>query len=239
VSTIPDIVEELKELESPTIRGTIGMPEIVRYQIILCNRARGGEDPAVFEAHVRALLDMLPQYKRDEIQKRESEYIYETERWQYRYWCGIPLGTPENPITSDGEPPKPDWSNVVSPTLVREEVVDYEKLFSIIMETLEGLGLSWAIDQKTVEHGKAKKEKIPKHIIKTAAEAVVNVVLDARKRLIEDAKNKLTGADLLEAVNRANQLSYIDIVEALRRETPPTPVIESASRWMTIVKSGK
>jgi len=186
----------------------------------------GAEDPAIFEANVRALMKMLPSTKLNEILSRAGEYNEEVKSWHYEYWCGTKMGTPEHPITTDDAPPNEDWSNVISPTPITYTQTDYEKLYEIVLQAFESVGLTWKVESRTVEFGKVLKTDVPSKVVTEAQNAVVEVILDARKEIIEKARRTKKGAELRSTINAANTISFAEVVEELRYLTPPTPVFE-------------
>jgi hypothetical protein len=91
---------------------------------------------------------MVPLHKKKEIAERENEYTSITESWHYKYWCGVPLGTPEEPING-------------SPALLKETVIDYHKMLEIILEAFEECGITWKFDELTIETGKVNNKVSP------------------------------------------------------------------------------
>lgn len=79
--------------------------------------------------------------------ERSDEYTSVAETYQYKHWCGVPLGTPEKPING-------------SPFLVKEEVIDWHQLFEIILKSLEECNLTWKFEKWTRELGQVPKEDI-------------------------------------------------------------------------------
>jgi hypothetical protein len=222
----PQIVRELEDLESVEIRGQLSIEDLVRRQIDRCNMSMGSVEPSVFEAHVRALMTMLPSNKFTDVMNRSDEYNKEVHEWHHESWCGIQMGTPENPITTDDKPPKEDWSNVISPRPTTRTETDYEKLYKIVLQAFESVGLTWKVEQKVAEFGKIVETPIPSNLVERASQAVVDVLLKGRAELIEAAKKKESKPERRAGMVQANQMSYADLVEQLRDLTPPTPVFE-------------
>lgn len=104
------------------------------------------QDEALFASNVRILLSMVPANKREQIEDRTDEYTSEMESWQYKYFCGVPLGTPEEPINN-------------SPYLVKEPITDWHMLFEIILASYEEAGITWHYDKWLVETGKLDDKK--------------------------------------------------------------------------------
>lgn len=224
--SIPEVVEELKALEEVEIRGQLSIEDLVRRQIDRCNISMSGPDPSVFEANVRALMTMLPSNKYQQILSAADEYNSEIHDWQYEQWCGINMGTPDDPITTDGGKPKEDWSNVISPKPVSRVETDYEKLYEVILRTFEAVGLTWRVEPKVAEFGKVIRAKIPSPLVDRAARAVVDVLLRGRAKMIERANKLQSKAERRALIERANQIGYTAIIEELRELTPATPVFE-------------
>lgn len=133
--------------------GEVNIESLVFRQIERCSIA-ATQDESLFAANVRVLLSMLPEGKRKEVLEQSDEYIEKVERWQYRYWCGVPVGTPENPING-------------SPSLVQEDVYDWHKLFELILKALEDSNLTWRYEKWTIEVGKVEEDKVEETPIPT------------------------------------------------------------------------
>lgn len=226
--SVPQDVERLESLEEASIRGHLSIEDLVRRQVDRCNMSMGGDNTSIFDANVRALMKMLPSTKLDEILRRESEYNEVIHDWHYEYWCNVKMGTPDHPITSDDEPPNEDRSNVISPNPVSYTQTDYEKLYELVIQAFESVGLTWKVEARVAEFGKVIRTTIPGNVVTDAQNAVVQVVLDARATLIQKARETKTGAELRKAITTANHVGYTEIVEELRYLTPPTPVFEEA-----------
>ena len=105
------------------------------------------EDENKFASNVRLLMTDLPKHKKAAIEDRSDEYLSKSKSYSYKYFCGVPLGTIENPVNG-------------SPFVVEEEVIDWYKLYEIILEIFEECGITWKFDSWTVETGKIiKKQK--------------------------------------------------------------------------------
>lgn len=226
--SVPQDIERLQSLEEASIRGHLQIEDLVRRQMDRCNMTMGAEDTTIFEANVRALMKMLPSTKLDDVLRRESEYNETVRDWHYEYWCGTKMGTPENPITTDDEPPNDDRSNVISPTPISYTQTDYEKLYELVIQGFESVGLTWRVDAKVAEFGKVIRTTIPSNVITDGQNAVVQVVLDTRAAMIQRARETKKGAELRKVIEIANHIGYTELVEELRYLTPPTPVFEEA-----------
>jgi len=139
--------DEGRFTEPPLRREDLGIALSVMRQIERCNKSIGND---AFAPNVRALISLLPKAVRDRIEARSIEYKYEQEEWRYTYYCStVRLGTPSDPFTSDGEPPNEDWSNVISPRRVVEEVTDYEALYRVALEECEADNLTYKSGGRT------------------------------------------------------------------------------------------
>lgn len=221
--SIPEMVRELESLEEIRIRGTLSIENLVRRQIDRCNMSIAAADPSVFEGNVRALMKHLPANTHQEVLGKQSEFNSTVESYVFKETCGHNIGTVKNPFVSvPGHPewdflldvPKPyretrmDEIDIISPIKVEETVTDYEKLYEVVLQALEGLGLTWNIEKRTVEMGKVIKTKIPDWLVNNAEQAVVDIMMKART---QDSK--------------FNEITFNLLVEELRERTPPTPVI--------------
>jgi len=143
-------------LDDAHIQGSLNIEALVFRQIERTQQS-AVQDETVFAANVRLLMNLLPSNKRDEIVERADEYTSTVERYQYKYWCGVPLGTPKEPISG-------------SPALVTEETVDWYKMLEIILSAFEECGVTWKTESWTVETGKIKDDepvlKVPKPLFK-------------------------------------------------------------------------
>ena len=174
---------------------------------------------------------MLPSSKYREVLGRSDEYNDEISGWSYEEWCGIKMGTPEAPITVDNEPPNESWSNVISPKPTTSTETDYEKLYEVILQTFESIGLTWKVESRLAEFGKVIRVSIPSSLIGDASKGVVKALLKGREKMINRAKSSksMTRGEKKAMIERANQIGYAAIVEELRELTPPTPVFEVAN----------
>lgn len=124
-------------LEESPIHGELDIEALVFRQIERTANS-ASQDETLFANNVRVLMTYLPEYKQEEIQDRSGEYTSTIQRWQFKYWCGVPLGTIEEPING-------------SPALIEEEITDWHQLFQILMNTFEQCGVTWKRDDLTVE----------------------------------------------------------------------------------------
>ncbi len=125
-------------LRGPTpIKGKLDVEQLIFKQIERTAQS-AIQDESLFAANVRLLMSMLPQYKRDELKGMSDEYTSTSQTYQYKYFCGVPLGTPDHPING-------------SPALTDEETIDWHKLFEMIMHAFEEIGYTFKIDSQTVE----------------------------------------------------------------------------------------
>ena len=124
-------------LEDSNIQSKVNVEQLIFRQIERTNLA-ATQDETYFSANVRILLSMIPISKRDEILERTDEYVSTETHYEWKHWCGVPLGTVENPVNG-------------SPAQVTNEVYDWHRLYEIILASLEDLGITWKKDAWTVE----------------------------------------------------------------------------------------
>ena len=140
--------------ESQRIIGKLEVDDIVRLQINRCNLS--AYDPLLFNRNVEILMLMLPSNRLSEIKQMGSEYIKDTEIYTYAYSCGRKLGTPDSPYYVN-TPDSPFWDGgdkiLVSPIKTIIPIIDYDKLYSIILRLLEECGLTWKQDTVQIEAG--------------------------------------------------------------------------------------
>lgn len=132
-------------LEETPIHGELNIEQIV-FRLMEHTNVSASQDELIFASYVRLLMSYLPGHKRASVYERETEYMDVKECWHYKYNCGVPLGTPEEPING-------------SPYKVEETVIDWHKLFEIIVQTYEDCGLTWKFDKWTIEAGKVEDTK--------------------------------------------------------------------------------
>ena len=131
----------------------INVEFLVLKQIDRCNNAALEGDEIKFSNGVEGLLAMLPKENRLRIEsdKIKSTYITKIEQPVYKYSAGKPMGTIENPIYRNN--PK-DWNYdggepiLVSPTVEEVEQTDYQKLFKIVLNELQDVGVTWKIEPR-------------------------------------------------------------------------------------------
>ena len=127
-------------LEESPIHGELNIEQLVFRQIERTYLS-ATQDESLFAANVRLLLATVPSHKRTEILERSDEYTSTVEKYQYKYCCNVPLGTPEEPVNG-------------SPFLVTEEVIDWHQLFEIILKAFQDCNLTWKFEKWTIEIGK-------------------------------------------------------------------------------------
>lgn len=131
--------------KEPEIRAQLNIEDLVWRQIDRTNIS-ASYDENTFAANVRVLMSMLPSHKRTELIDRREDYVYDTEQWSYKYFCGVPMGTPENPVAG-------------SPFLMKSEEVDWQELYELILSAFEECNISWKIERETIALGKVDKSK--------------------------------------------------------------------------------
>lgn len=132
-------------LENVPIHGELNVEMLVFRQIERINLS-ATQDEILFASNVRILMSMVPSHKREEILDRSDEYTSTSEHYEWKFWCGVPLGTVENPVNN-------------SPYKIEEEVIDWHKLYEIVLEILEDCNLTWQLEKWTIEIGKVKQDK--------------------------------------------------------------------------------
>jgi len=140
----PRIFHE-EALSDPELNASLSIDQLVWRHIDRTNIS-AMKDEGLFAANVRALLSLLPKYKREEIEERREEYITRTQEYVYKYFSGVPIGTPENPICG-------------SPTLVENEEVDWYRLYELILDAFEETGISWKYTKETIELGMVEEKR--------------------------------------------------------------------------------
>lgn len=157
------------------IRDTLDIEQIVFRQMLSTNIS-ASQDETIFAANVRVLMNYLPTSKKQEIYERTEEYMSKIQRWDYKYWCGVPLGTIEHKVNG-------------SPFLVEDEVTDWHKLYEIILEILEECGLTWKFDewQKEVQKVKEKKPE-PTPLLENIYNAPVEAAKQEKQGSVQHCK---------------------------------------------------
>lgn len=140
-----DLPVDASVLESTPIKGELNIESLVFRQIERTYMS-ALQDESLFASNVRLLLSTIPKHKREEVLALSEEYTSVNTQYQYKYCCGVAMGTPDHPVSG-------------SPMLVEDEVIDWHKLFEIILASLEEIGISWKYDQSTIEVGGVPSEK--------------------------------------------------------------------------------
>jgi len=221
--SVVEEIELLNQHEEVKIRGNLSIEDLVRRQIDRCNITISSADSEVFNANVRALMKHLPAKKLKYVLSRADEYNSTVTRHSYMNSCGINSGTPTNPVVQVAGHPEWDFMfdipqdfrdrfadriAILSPTEYEETITDYETLYEIVLQTYQDLELTWNVEHKLLEMGKVRKTAIPEWLIKESVQAVVEVIINARKQ------DKLF-----------NHLSYNEIVEVMREKTPSVRMV--------------
>lgn len=129
-------LERIDGLENIRLRDDIGHSGNIQMLIRLCYMA--ADDPVVFSWRVDLLRRSLPTAVKDseEFRERLAECIPDPEpRWEYRYFCGVPIGTPEHPI--GGSPYRVEG----------DPDVDWPAIFELCLDFLEREGVTWRKDE--------------------------------------------------------------------------------------------
>jgi len=119
-----------EDFEVLRLRDDIGHEANIRLLIRLCYLAVGDDD--LFARRVDLLRRQLPRAVKEseEFQRRLEECTVEYEEWVYKYNCGVPMGTPEEPVAG-------------SPRLVTRTETDWMAVFELCIEELEKLNITW------------------------------------------------------------------------------------------------
>ena len=148
--------------ENQKIMGKLELEDIVRRQIDRCNTS--ATDPFLFSRNVEMLMNLLPSGRLKEIQDRKGEYVDEVERWKFEYWGSIPLGTIEKPYYVN-TPDSPYWDGgepiLKSPIRIKEFITNYEKLYTLVLQMLESVGLTWRMQVVEIEGGEVDFNESP------------------------------------------------------------------------------
>lgn len=198
----PLVLQQLRELENPTISNKLSIEYFLTAQLIRCFNAL--TDPeSNFGDQVMALGAIMPSYLQERLDKYlEDECTESNEIYEYRYFAGVALGTPNSPIRDDtGEP--------VSPVKTTQTNIDYVKFFREILKCLEEMRMTWKPDRTTMEVGKDRPPlELPIEIRKQAEEKLQELTQICRESL---------------GIN----LTYYDLVVTLVPPEPPkTPTFD-------------
>lgn len=152
-------------------REKLDIGQIFLLQLNRTNIGINSLDEAAYEAMVRQLMRQLPQKSRLWVLEQTDEYNLEIERFDYNYFCGVPIGTPENPMMKENDLGIPyqverdekgniNWDdpNIISPHLVSETITDYEELNTVIMRAAENDNLTWRVDTWEEDAGDTEEE---------------------------------------------------------------------------------
>ena len=193
---------------TPNIKDDLDASQLVFQHIQRCLVSMAGMDVSVFETNVRGLMALLPEFKRNEVYENEDDFTTRSEKYIYKKFCGIDMGTPQNPIMDND---KDDISydprretTIISPILKEFAETDYEKLFELLMRAIDELGLLYSYELSFKDIGNVpSKDPIPQRILNLATDALSKIVVE----------------------NREHVKSYLHLVNALPFETPCTPLL--------------
>jgi hypothetical protein len=191
----------------------VNVEYLVLKQIDRCNNAALEGDEIKFSNAVESLLAMLPKENRLRIEndKTREQYTAKVEQPVYKYSCGKPMGTLENPIFRN----KPtDWNYDggepirISPMVEEVEQTDYQKLYKIILNELQDVGVTWKIEPRGNVEKKIDPPPIP--LLRLKNGSFVKVLVE---RGIEGVKEGI----------------IVDKESASLEPTPPEPIMEPES----------
>jgi hypothetical protein len=121
------------ELNDINIHSDLNIEQLIFRQIERTHQA-ATQDETVFAVNVRILMNMIPAHRYDDIVNRTDEYTSVVERWEYKHFCGVPLGTPAEPVC--GSPYKVNEEVLLVPFPFRVSkillIVFIVRVFSII-----------------------------------------------------------------------------------------------------------
>ena len=135
-----------KDLKDTTLFNKIDIAQTVFRQMERINQASLISEEALASA-IRILMVLIPKDRRAELKERSDEYTSTISRYEFKYWCGVPMGTVEHPING-------------SPFLIEEQNVDWFAVYEICVEIFEDLGITWKTEKWTREAGKIVNEKV-------------------------------------------------------------------------------
>jgi hypothetical protein len=123
-------LSEREDFERLGLRDDIGHQANIRALVRLCYLAVGDDD--LFARRVDLLRRQLPRAVKEslEFQGKLDECTIEYEDWEYKYCCGVPMGTPEKPVLG-------------SPRRVLRTHTDWMAVFELCMDELEKLNVTW------------------------------------------------------------------------------------------------
>lgn len=126
--------------EEPGIQGKLAIEDIVRRQMDRTATSRSISEE-LFEVNVRILMSDLPSNKLKELYEREDEY-WTKEVDIRRTFCGKRMPS------RNGEPET-------------EKAIDFQKLYEMVMQAFEEVGLTWKIKNTTEEYGRVEAKPPP------------------------------------------------------------------------------
>jgi len=89
---------DLLGVEQTEFRDKLSIDFLVLQQIQRCLISSTHVDPTIFEWNVLRLKSLLRSDSREQVDTYlELECIQREERWQYKYWCGVPMGSSREP----------------------------------------------------------------------------------------------------------------------------------------------
>jgi hypothetical protein len=140
------------------------LQDLIRLQINRCNTTAG--DPMYFNRNVEMLANMLPSGRLAQLESPDLKKLYmvEQEVWVYRYFGNTKLGSPERPFYINDEN-DPNWDGgekiMVSPIRSKQYIVNYDRMFTIVLRLLEECGLSWKQENVQIEGGRVDFDEQP------------------------------------------------------------------------------
>jgi hypothetical protein len=137
-------------------------------QIQRCEQANTDGDEGAFANSVNGLFCLLPKENRKHIEDNKEKYVETVEEPVYQYSCGHPMGTLENPVYRNLPSSWNYDANVnggkpvlVSPIIEQVERTDYMKLFQLILDEFESIGITWKTEPRDKVDKKIKAPNTP------------------------------------------------------------------------------
>ena len=187
-----------QQLNAMPMRDKIDIQQII-YRQLLATNLSASQDESIFAANVRLCLDYVPTQRKHEITDRQDEYESTEEHYEYKYFCGVPLGTVEHPING-------------SPYLSTSTVTNWHSLYEIILEVLEDCGLTWKFDewQKEIPKYKAPIPE-PTPLLENVYNAPVEAAKNPDAPQVRVQHCKICG-DIIDKANNPGMHKYKKLI---------------------------
>jgi hypothetical protein len=147
-------------------------------QIQRCEQAITDGDEGAFANSVNGLFCLLPKENRKHIEDNKEKYVEIIDEPVYQYSCGHPMGTLENPVYRNLPSAWNYDANVnggmpvlVSPIVEPVERTNYMKLFQLILDEFEIIGITWKTEPRDKVDKKIKAPNTPLINLKDGSQA--------------------------------------------------------------------